>query len=110
MNLIRFIGVFAPNSQHREEIIIHKKNKKSPTIDIRTEGEKRVAMNWARRLKRAFHIDIDLCERCGGYARVIASIEDPVIIKKILSHLNIHPASNQLMLPINRAPPITSTS
>jgi len=27
------------------------------------------------------------CERCGGKARIIASIEDPAVIGKILAHL-----------------------
>lgn len=65
-------------------------------------------MNWAICLKRAFQIDIDICEKCGGYARVIASIEEPAVIKKILNYLGIKPVSNQMMLLINRAPPIAS--
>ncbi|MFT5543714.1 MAG: hypothetical protein ACI96N_002924, partial [Arenicella sp.] len=28
------------------------------------------------------------CEQCGGAVKVIASIEDPLVIQKILSHLN----------------------
>jgi hypothetical protein len=31
-------------------------------------------MNWARRLKRVFGIDIEACARCGGQLKVIASI------------------------------------
>ena len=42
---------------------------------------------WAKRLKRVFHIDIETCSECGGAVKVIASIEDPVVIKKILAHL-----------------------
>ena len=44
-------------------------------------------MTWARRLKRVFRIDIETCEQCGGAVRIIASIEDPVIIDKILTHI-----------------------
>ena len=32
-------------------------------------------------------IDILTCEHWGGAVKVIASIEDPVVIKKILNHL-----------------------
>jgi hypothetical protein len=32
-------------------------------------------MNWARRLKRVFGIEIE--QRCGGRLQVIASIEEP---------------------------------
>jgi hypothetical protein len=46
-----------------------------------------VAMNWARRLKRVFGIEIEGCARCGGELRIIASIEAPEAIAKILSQL-----------------------
>ena len=41
-----------------------------------------VSMTWAQRLKRVFKLDILTCEHCGGAVKVIASIEDPVVIKK----------------------------
>ena len=44
-------------------------------------------MPRAQRLKRVFHIDIDTCEHCGGPIKIIASIEDPVLIRHILEHL-----------------------
>jgi hypothetical protein len=33
------------------------------------------------------NIDVSVCPKCGGEARVIASIEDQQIIDKILAHL-----------------------
>jgi len=47
----------------------------------------RVAMSWAKRLKRLFGIDIEACARCGGKLKVIASIEEPEVIAKMLAHL-----------------------
>ena len=44
-------------------------------------------MGWAQRLKRVFGIDVEHCERCGGSLKIIASIEDPSLIEKILQHL-----------------------
>ena len=63
-------------------------------------------MTWAQRLKRVFNIDIETCKQCGGEVKVIASIEDPVVIEKILSHINekksvVAPD----FLPEDRAPP-----
>jgi hypothetical protein len=43
------------------------------------------AMSWAQRLKRVFAIDIETCSVCGGSMKVIAAIEDPLVIKKILT-------------------------
>jgi sulfur relay (sulfurtransferase) complex TusBCD TusD component (DsrE family) len=67
-------------------------------------------MTWAQRLKRVFNIDITICSRCSRAVRIIASIEDPLVIKKILDHLDtksLAPASvNQLPEP--RAPPQAS--
>jgi hypothetical protein len=37
-----------------------------------------------QRLKRVFAIDIETCPDCGGTLRVIACIEDPPLIAKIL--------------------------
>ena len=44
-------------------------------------------MTWAQRLRRVFNMDIEACEICGGPVKVIASIEDPGVISKILQHL-----------------------
>jgi hypothetical protein len=43
-------------------------------------------MNWARRLRRVFGIEIEQCARCGGRLRVIASIEELELIERILAH------------------------
>lgn len=47
---------------------------------------KHVVMSWAQRLKRVFAIEIDTCVRCQGRLRVIASIEEPEVIARILAH------------------------
>ena len=78
-----------------------------------TPAEHRASMTWAQRLNRLFmwdipiphpyesaygyanrlscrfvNIDIETCLACGGAAKVIACIEDPVVIEKIVTHLN----------------------
>jgi 23S rRNA U2552 (ribose-2'-O)-methylase RlmE/FtsJ len=45
-------------------------------------------MTWAQRLKRVFKIDIETCSHCGGVVKIIAGIENPAVIEKILTHLN----------------------
>jgi hypothetical protein len=44
-------------------------------------------MTWAARLKRVFGIEIEQCARCGGRLKIIACIEEPEVIAKILVHL-----------------------
>ena len=38
-------------------------------------------------LKRVFDIDIQICSKCGGQIKIISSIQDPKVIKRILTHL-----------------------
>jgi len=56
-------------------------------VSEHSPAERHRAMTWAQRLKRVFRIDIESCERCGGKVRIIASVEDPAVIGKILAHL-----------------------
>jgi len=63
-------------------------------------------MRWPQRLKRLFNIDIELCGECGGAVKVTSSIEDRVVIGKILAPLqgkDTSVATN--LLPASRAPP-----
>jgi hypothetical protein len=46
-------------------------------------------ISWARLLKRVFNIDLQTCHLCSGQMKIIAAIEDPPIIKKILEHLGL---------------------
>jgi len=41
-------------------------------------------MNCARLLKRVFDIDMEQCSQCGGALKIIAAIERPPVIAKIL--------------------------
>ncbi len=56
-----------------------------PCVEAAT-APKHVAMSWAQRLNRVFAIEIETCVRCQGRLRVIASIEEPEVIARILAH------------------------
>ena len=58
-----------------------------PTDPDKPAAPHHVAMTWAQRLKRVFGIEIDTCTGCGGPLKVIASIEQPEVIVKILARL-----------------------
>jgi len=115
MHLTRFHGVFAPHSRLRAAVTLAHRGRgaaKHPPADPATPATPRhVAMNWARRLKRVFGVEIDSCARCGGKLKIIASIEDPQVIAKILAHLqHTAPQQYQPELPLGaRAPPVQSS-
>jgi hypothetical protein len=71
VHLTRYHGVFAANAALRAAITPAGRGSKA-----RRERPmpKHAALNWARRLKRVFGIEIDQCARCGGRLEVIASI------------------------------------
>jgi hypothetical protein len=111
VNLARFHGVFAPNSKHRALVTPARRGKGSKPNATKakqeqTPAERRASMTWAQRLKRVFNIDIETCSVCGGAMKVIACIEDPIVIKQILDHLEHKvEASEPRALPESRAPP-----
>ena len=113
VNLIRFHGVFAPNSRYRGQVTKAKRGRggrRATTADMEepTPAERRASMTWAQRLKRAFGIDIETCPACGGAVRIIACIEDPEVIAKILSHLDAKAGrAEAARRPPCRAPPRT---
>jgi hypothetical protein len=63
-------------------------------------------MTWAQRLKRVFSIDVTTCAHCGGAMRIIASIEEPAVIRAILTRFEKHGAREEAHYrPAARAPP-----
>jgi hypothetical protein len=62
--------------------------------------------NFAGDFVSHFNIDIETCEQCSGAVKVIASIKDPLVIQKILSHMNTkNDEVVELLPPQSRAPP-----
>ena len=111
VNLTRFHGVFAPNSPHRALITPAgrgkgRKARTSEQTPDRTPVERHMAMTWAQRLKRVFGIDIETCQAGGGAMTIIACMEDPSVIRKILDPLDRRaPITAPHSLPEPRAPP-----
>ena len=44
---------------------------------------------WAELLQRVFAVDVLACPKCGDRMRVIATIEDPRVVRRILTHLGL---------------------
>ena len=87
LHLIRFHGVLAPHAKLRAAVIPQSAQKDSAPAHAHAHGQA-VRMSWARLLKRVFDIDVERCA-CGGYLKIIAAIEVPVVIVRILTHLGL---------------------
>ena len=68
--------------------IKEKEKQEHKDSDERTSLKK---SSWSKLLARVFGVDVSKCSHCGGRMKIIASIKDPPVIKKILTHLGLSP-------------------
>ena len=88
LHLIRFHGVLAPNAGLRAAIVPGPPENTGEPADEHAHGAP-ARLGWARLLKRVFGIDLEHCPQCGGDFKIIAAIEEPAVIVKILTHLGL---------------------
>jgi Putative transposase len=88
LHLIRFHGVLAPNAGLRAAIVPGLPENTSEPADEHAHGAP-ARLGWARLLKRVFDIDVEHCPQCGGDLKIIAAIEEPAVITRILTHLGL---------------------
>ena len=103
VNLVRYHGVFAPGSKLRSMVVpmgarataaCPKPDETKPDV---AEGkppqqltrDKTSRIDWASLLKQVFQIDILACAKCGGRMKVLAVIDQPDVVTKILGHLGM---------------------
>ena len=106
-HLTRYHGVFAPASPDRARIVPGTRTAAANQASQRDEPsatDRQRGLTWAQRLKRVFAIDIQTCRQCGGQLRVIACIEAPAVIERILAHLG-RDAESVVPAHPSRAPP-----
>jgi hypothetical protein len=92
LHLIRFHGVLAPNAALRAQIVPSAPDQLSAPTEADSEtpsSSTRARLSWAQLLKRVFQIDMTTCSSCGGPLTLLAAIEDPAVIVKILAHLGL---------------------
>lgn len=101
VHLTRFHGILAPHDRHRKLVVPRAPEGDpvqpadlefkalTPEQQLLENKKKNQRMNWARLLKRVFNIDVETCRSCGGKMRIIAAVEEPEVIKKILTHLGL---------------------
>ena len=84
--------MLAPHAALRPQIVPGNPDQATDTADgdgDLSSASTRARMSWAQLLKRVFAIDITTCPQCGGTLTLLAAIEDPTVIIKILTHLGL---------------------
>ena len=88
MNMVRYHGILAPAAKRRREVVRTSPPKTSPS-DVSAGPAFASNLSWASLLKRVFDVDALKCPDCGAQMRILAAIEDPDVIDRILTHLGI---------------------
>ena len=60
-----------------------------PCILEPQENSKAFRKNWARLIQKIYEVDPLICPKCKGAMKIISFIEDPSIIREILTHLGL---------------------
>jgi len=100
-HLTRYHGIFSGHHRLRRKLAALLPEPPPPPIprdaDAELEHElgndeqpnNRSRISYARLLSRVFKDDIGRCHHCGGELRLVACIDDPDAIAKILTHLGL---------------------
>ena len=85
LHLIRFHGELAPHAKLRAAMV-PVPAQTAPAGDCEHAHGASARMSWARLLKGVFDLDVERCGQCGGKMKIIAAIEEPAVIERILAH------------------------
>jgi len=100
-NLLICHGVLAPRARWRDRVVAYGRVAPEPTAlappvapgpDGTGVKSTPRGWTWAALMHRAFAIDVLACPHCGGRLRLIATLHDPAVIRKILAHLGVGPS------------------
>jgi hypothetical protein len=87
LHLIRFHGALAPHAKLRAAIIPQPVHNDSAPVHEHAHSQA-ARMSCAQLLRGVFDIDVERCA-CGGKLKIIAAIENPFVIVRILTHLGL---------------------
>jgi hypothetical protein len=93
INLLLYYGVLGARSAWRARIAVtDSASRTTAPAGTADEGRPTTAKRnvlWAALMQRSFGFDVLACPRCGDRLALIALIEDPSVIRRILSHLGL---------------------
>ena len=100
-NLLICHGLLSPHARWRERVVAYGRRVPDPPSSTGSAAPPAPSpggtggtttprsWTWAALMHRAFAIDVLACPRCGGRLRLIATLHDPAVIRRILAHLGL---------------------
>ena len=79
-------GVLGPNAACRKEVVNFGRTDDVQDDNTQTSTKRR-SYTWSELMARAFLIDVLECPKCSGRMKLIALIDEPRVVRKILEHL-----------------------
>ena len=80
----RYYGFYSNVARAKREKI--DADDKIPCILEPELTDKAFRKNWSRLIQKIYEVDPLVCPKCRGIMRIISFIEDPSVIRAILSH------------------------
>jgi hypothetical protein len=101
--LLIYHGVLAPNAPWRRAVVAREDEGSAAASVVATGATeandvptspvgRRIRIrpryrSWAELMRQAFETDVLACPKCGGRMILLATITDPAVIRRILTHL-----------------------
>ena len=85
--MVRYYGYYsnvARGKRKKEDI-----DNDVPCIHEPQDDMKALRKGWARLIRKIYEVDPLVCPKCKGTMRIISFIEDPSVIRDILTHLGL---------------------
>ena len=89
-HLVRYVGWYSNRArgERAKALKAQQPAKTSPAPEAAvSEFATRAKATWARLIRKVYEADPLVCPKCKGPMRVIALIDDPTVVRRILEHL-----------------------
>jgi putative transposase/transposase-like zinc-binding protein len=88
-HLVRYYGWYSNVSRGKRRKAQGQEH--APIEEVNEVSASAAKRAWARLIKQVYEVDPLICPRCTGPMRIIAFIEQPEVIEKILTHVGLCP-------------------
>jgi hypothetical protein len=87
-HMVRYYGFYSSRTRGTERDQ-PEAEEQAPKAQANGEARQAAKAAWAKLIRKVYEVDPLLCPKCGAQMRVIALIEDPLVIERILTWLGL---------------------